>query len=128
MGRSAPQGPIEETLAEIVRIRLDGSVSVAILRVPQPRQFFIMARICSIRGTRVRSGGKIHRSGLAKKKGGIGRHVTKVVKRTISPNLQSKRIWVPELAKFVKLKLSCRALKTINKNGAFVTLRKAGIV
>jgi large subunit ribosomal protein L28 len=87
-----------------------------------------MARICSIRGTRVRSGGKIHRSGLAKKKGGIGRHVTKVVKRTISPNLQNKRIWVPELAKFVRIKLSCRALKTINKNGAFVTLKKAGII
>ena len=91
-------------------------------------EIFIMARICSIRGTRVRSGGKIHRSGLAKKKGGIGRHVTKVVKRTISPNLQNKRIWVPELGKFVKLKLSCRALKTINKNGAFVTLKKAGII
>ena len=100
----------------------------AILRVPQPQPIFIMARICSIRGTRVRSGGKIHRSGLAKKKGGIGRHVTKVVKRTISPNLQTKRIWVPELSKFVKVKLSCRALKTINKNGAFVTLKKAGIV
>lgn len=87
-----------------------------------------MARICSIRGTRVRSGGKIHRSGLAKKKGGIGRHVTKVTKRTVSPNLQSKRIWVPELSKFVRLKLTARALKTINKNGAYVTLKKAGLV
>ena len=87
-----------------------------------------MARICSIRGTRVRSGGRIHRSGLAKKKGGIGRHVTKVVKRSVSPNLQNKRIWVPELGKFVRIKLSCRALKTINKNGAYVTLKKAGVV
>lgn len=87
-----------------------------------------MARICSIRGTRVRSGGKIHRSGLAKKKGGIGRHVTKVVKRKVSPNLQNKRVWVPELGKFVRLKLTCRALKTINKNGAYATLKKAGIV
>lgn len=87
-----------------------------------------MARICSIRGTRVRSGGRVHRSGLAKKKGGIGRHVTKVVKRTVSPNLQTKRIWVPEFGAFVKLKLSCRALKTINKNGAFNTFKKAGLV
>ena len=94
-----------------------------------PRTFLnIMARICSIRGTRVRSGGRIHRSGLAKKKGGIGRHVTKVVKRTVSPNLQVKRIWVPELDQFVRVKLSCRALKTVNKNGAFVTLKKAGII
>lgn len=87
-----------------------------------------MARICSIRGTKVRSGGKIHRSGLAKKKGGIGRHVTKVVKRKLSPNLQTKRIWVPELGSFVKIKLSCRALKTINKNGAYATLKKAGLI
>lgn len=87
-----------------------------------------MARICSIRGTRVRSGGKIHRSGLAKKKGGIGRHVTKVVKRTVAPNLQTKRIWVPELGRHIRLKLTCRALKTINKNGALVTLKKAGIL
>jgi large subunit ribosomal protein L28 len=102
--------------------------AAAILRAPQPHKFFIMARICSIRGTRVRSGGRIHRSGLAKKKGGIGRHVTKVVKRTVSPNLQTKRIWVPELGIYVRLKLSCRALKTINKNGAFATLKKAGIL
>ena len=65
---------------------------------------------------------------MAKKKGGIGRHVTKVVKRTVSPNLQTKRIWVPELDKFVKVKLSCRALKTINKNGAYKTLKGAGLI
>lgn len=87
-----------------------------------------MARICSIRGTQVRSGGRIHRSGLAKKKGGIGRHITKRVLRTVSPNLQTKRIWVSELGRFVRLKLSCRALKTMNKNGAFVTLKKAGLL
>jgi len=61
-----------------------------------------MARVCSIRGSRVRSGGRINRSGLAKKKGGIGRHVTKVVKRKIKPNLQTKRIWVPELGRHVE--------------------------
>ncbi|MEZ5304259.1 MAG: hypothetical protein R3F11_27000 [Verrucomicrobiales bacterium] len=30
-------------------------------------------------------------------KGGIGAHVTKVVKRTVTPNLRVKRVWVPEL-------------------------------
>ena len=49
-------------------------------------------------------GRRIHRSGLAKKKGGIGRHVTKTVNRTVFPNLQEKRIWVPELGQFVKMK------------------------
>lgn len=87
-----------------------------------------MARVCSIRGSKVRVGRRIHRSGLAKKKGGIGRHVTKTVKRTVAPNLQTKRIYVPELDRFVKVKLTAKAIKTINKNGAYVTLKKAGII
>ena len=87
-----------------------------------------MAKVCSIRGSRVRSGGIINRSGLAKKKGGIGRHVTKVVKRKVTPNIQVKRIWVPELDRWIRVKLSARALKTINKNGAYVTLKKAGLI
>ena len=87
-----------------------------------------MSKVCSIRGSKVRVGRKIHRSGLAKKKGGIGRHVTKTVKRKVTPNLQSKRIYVPELDRYVKVKVSAKALKTINKNGAYATLKKAGLI
>ena len=87
-----------------------------------------MSKVCSIRGSKVRIGRRIHRSGLAKKKGGIGRHVTKTVKRTVSPNLQTKRIFVPELDRFIKLKISAKAIKTINKNGAYITLKKAGLI
>ncbi|MCH8049807.1 50S ribosomal protein L28 [Patescibacteria group bacterium] len=43
-------------------------------------------------------------------------------------NLQKKRIYVPELKKFVTLTLSTKAIRTINKNGAYNTLRKAGIL
>ena len=87
-----------------------------------------MARVCSIRGSKVRVGRRIHRSGLAKKKGGIGRHVTKTVKRKVIPNLQSKRIWVPELNQFIRIKLTARAIKTIDKNGAFNTLKAAKLI
>ena len=73
-------------------------------------------------------GRRIHRSGLVKKKGGIGRHVTKTVNRTVFPNLQEKRIWVPELGQFVKMKISAKALRTINKNGAYNTLKKVGLL
>ena len=38
-------------------------------------------------------------------------------KRRFLPNLQKKRIWVQELNRFVTLKLSARAIKTISKNG-----------
>ncbi|MCL4103636.1 50S ribosomal protein L28 [Verrucomicrobiales bacterium] len=87
-----------------------------------------MSRQCKITGAKVHSGGRIHRSGKAKKKGGIGRHVTKVVKRQFKPNLRNKRVWVPELGKYVRVKVSARGLKTIDKNGAFKTLTKAGLI
>jgi len=87
-----------------------------------------MSRVCSITGSRVKRGNRIHHSGLAKKKGGIGLNHVKVVKRTISPNLRVKRIWVPELNRYVKVKLTARALKTVAKNGAYVTLKKAGLI
>lgn len=87
-----------------------------------------MSRVCKITGAKVTSGRKIHRSGKAKKQGGIGRHVTKTVKRQFKPNLRSKRIWVPELNKFVKVRVSARGLKTIDKNGAYKTLKSAGLI
>ncbi len=43
-------------------------------------------------------------------------------------NLQKKRIYVPELKKYFTLTISTKAIKTINKNGAYVTLKKAGII
>lgn len=44
------------------------------------------------------------------------------------PNLQKKRIYIPELKKTVTLTLSTTAIKTINKHGAFKVLKKAGII
>lgn len=43
-------------------------------------------------------------------------------------NLQKKRIYVPELKKTFNLVISTRAIKTINKNGAYATLKKAGVI
>ena len=87
-----------------------------------------MARECSITGAKAAKGHIIHRRGMAKKKGGVGRHVTANTPRLFLPNLQTKRIWVAELNRFVTVKLTARALKTITKNGAFQTLKKAGLV
>lgn len=44
------------------------------------------------------------------------------------PNLQKKRIYVPELKKYFPLTLSTKAIKTINKKGAYKVLKKAGII
>jgi large subunit ribosomal protein L28 len=43
-------------------------------------------------------------------------------------NLQKKRVYVPELKKTFVLTISTKAIKTIQKNGAFATLKKAGII
>ena len=69
-----------------------------------------MSRECAITGKKTISGRSIIRKGLAKKKGGIGLHVTSATKRTFKPNLQRirikdengtvKRVWVS--AKYIK--------------------------
>ena len=43
-------------------------------------------------------------------------------------NLQKKKIYIPELKKSITLTLSTEAIKTIQKNGAYATLKKAGLV
>lgn len=92
------------------------------------KEHFQMAKICDITGAKPVRGGRIHHRGLAKKKGGIGLQLTKTVKRTFSPNLHTKRIWVPELNRYIRVKLTARALKTVTKNGAYRSLKKAGII
>lgn len=44
-------------------------------------------------------------------------HAHNKTKRRFLPNLQKKRIWVEELNRFVTIKLSTSAIKTINKKG-----------
>ena len=65
------------------------------------RGFFRDMKVCNITGSRAVRGSVIHRRGLAKKKGGVGRHITKMVPRNFLPNLRRQRIWVPELKKFL---------------------------
>ena len=48
-------------------------------------------------------------------------------KRRQLPNLQKKRIFVPELGKFVRVKLSANALKSIDKDGLLVFLKKKNL-
>ena len=87
-----------------------------------------MSRLCEITQAKPSKGHVIHRRGMAKKKGGVGRHVTANTPRMFVPNLKTRRIWVAELKKFVVVKLTARAIKTVTKNGAYATLKKAGIV
>ncbi len=65
-----------------------------------------MSRICKITGKRPITGSSISRSGKAKKLGGIGRHVKKVVKRKFYPNLQRVKIIENGTVKYVRVATS----------------------
>ena len=43
-------------------------------------------------------------------------------------NLQKKRIFIPEINKSVNIEVSVQGLRTMKKNGAYVTLLKAGLI
>ena len=49
-------------------------------------------------------------------------------KKAKQPNIQRKRIYIPELKKTLTLNLSTKAIKTIRKNGAYRTLKEAGVI
>jgi len=44
------------------------------------------------------------------------------------PNLQKKKIFVPELNKSINIEVSTRGMRTMTKNGVYKTLKKAGSV
>jgi len=71
-----------------------------------------MARVCQITGKRPRSGNNVS-------------HANNKTKRKFYPNLQKKRFYIPEEDKWVTLKISTQALRTINKNGISAVLKKA---
>lgn len=87
-----------------------------------------MPRVCQITGRKTQTGNKVARRGLPKWKGGIGLKTTGIRRRVYKPNLQSKRVWVEELGQFLRVRVSTRALKTIDKNGAYRTLVDAGVI
>ena len=67
---------------------------------------------------------------LTGKKPLVGNHVSHAnnrVKRRQNPNLHTKRIYIPELERYIKLKLSNRALRTVNKKGLLNFLKDEGL-
>jgi large subunit ribosomal protein L28 len=65
-----------------------------------------MARICKLTGKRPVKGNHIWRSGKAKKKGGIGTHITAITKRRFFPNLQRVKAVVDGEVRYVRVAAS----------------------
>lgn len=71
-----------------------------------------MARVCDITGKRPRVGNNVS-------------HANNKTKRKFYPNLHKKRFYIPEEDRWITLKVSTTALRTINKNGISSVLKKA---
>ncbi len=72
-----------------------------------------MSRVCDITGKRRLVGNKVS-------------HSNRKSKKYQQPNLQWKRIWVPELGRYVRLRLSTRALRTLRFKPLAVYLKENG--
>jgi len=73
-----------------------------------------MAKVCEITGKRPHVGNNVS-------------HANNKTKRRFLPNLQKKRFYIPEEDKWVTLRVSTKAIKTINKKGVSAVLKKANI-
>ena len=70
-----------------------------------------MARVCQVTGKRPISGNTVSHSNIK-------------TKRRFLPNLQTKRYFIAEEDKWVTLKLSTEAIRTINKNGLLSVVKE----
>lgn len=76
-----------------------------------------MTKVCQVTGRRPMRGKCYSLRGIAKKKKGIGLNITGSVKRRFLPNLTKKRFWFAEENRFITLRLSMSAMRTIDKRG-----------
>lgn len=82
-----------------------------------------MSKQCEVTGRKPIFGRKYAYRGIAKKKKGIGIKITGITNRRFLPNLKVKRLWNPETGRYVSLRLSTAALRTIDKRGVAAVVR-----
>ena len=76
-----------------------------------------MARVCQVTGKKPISGHKVSHSNIK-------------TKRRFLPNLQTKRFFLVEEDRWISMKVSSDAIRTINKRGLFVVvseMREKGV-
>jgi large subunit ribosomal protein L28 len=66
-----------------------------------------MSRVCELCGKRTRTGNRVSRRGLAKKKGGVGKRITGVTKRKFKPNIQFARAVIEGRVRRVRVCTKC---------------------
>jgi len=82
-----------------------------------------MTKVCRVTGRRPVTGNRYAIRGIAKKKKGVGLKVTGITRRRFIPNLVKKRFWFAEENRFVTIRLSTAAMRTIDKVGLAAVVR-----
>jgi large subunit ribosomal protein L28 len=70
-----------------------------------------MARRCELTGVGVLTGNNVS-------------HAHNKTRRRFLPNLQKKRIWIPEEGRWITLKITTRAIRTLDKKGYKAMLKE----
>lgn len=74
-----------------------------------------MSKVCQVSGKKGLNGNRVS-------------HANNKTNHIQQPNLQKRRIYVPELKRYVKVRLSTKGLKLLDKKGAYRTLKEAGLI
>ena len=90
----------------------------------QQHRSFFMSKRCQVTGKKPVTGNSYAIRGIAKKKKGIGLKTTGITRRRFQPNLVKKRFWFSEENRFVTLRLSTNAMRTIDKVGLPAIIRQ----
>ena len=83
-----------------------------------------MSKRCQVTGKKPVRGKTYSVRGIAKKKKGIGLNITGSSKRRFLPNLFKKRFWLQEENRFITLRLSTAAMRTIDKKGLAAVVKE----
>lgn len=83
-----------------------------------------MSKVCQVTGKKPVSGKSYALRGIAKKKKGVGLKVTGIKRRRFLPNLVKKRFWYSDENRFITLRLSTSAMRTIDKVGLSTVVRE----
>ena len=70
-----------------------------------------MSRVCEITGKKVMVGNNVS-------------HSNRKTKRRFYPNLQRKRFYIPEEDRWVTLRVSAKAIRTISKIGVLAAIKR----
>ena len=74
-----------------------------------------MPRVCQITGKKGLKGNRVS-------------HANNKTRHVQQPNLQKKKLWVPELNRTVTVTLSAHGLRIVDRKGAYKVLKELGLI